>query len=134
MLFRTDKILKGIRPNDWHKKNNFKNSGHPWQAWYHLVEQFCRRKLKCKKSTTIGDLSWFLSRLDLWFIGPKYLDIEHNCWRLFQKHVVHSTFDIYIFTTSNGWKQYKISLALNELKMCIVIWISCVTLNELHKY
>ena len=23
---RTDKILKGIRPNDWHKKINFKNS------------------------------------------------------------------------------------------------------------
>ena len=43
------------------------------------------------------------------FIAPKALnclafqsfDIEPTWWRLFQKRVVHTKFDIYVFITSN---------------------------------
>jgi hypothetical protein len=52
-------------------------------------------------------------------IGFPIIDLERTWWRLFQKRVVHTKFDIYVFNTM--WKQLIILNSVQEVHATFVL-------------
>jgi len=41
---------------------------HPCQVWFHLIEQFCRKRIKCEKVSDDGRQLWPLGRCTMVYI------------------------------------------------------------------
>jgi hypothetical protein len=68
--------------------------------------------------TTCTCLIVILWKFILNYLAFKYFDFEHTLWRLFQKHVMYITFDIYVFISRHDI----ITEYLLSLFICCSFW------------